>query len=148
MFDLTLRRVIYRCTVTDDDGTYDLIVTRERNGSGVFLLDLDKPPVLDAWFFCPREAVDHVLGHRIAHRPQPGVDLRWPDSSAKSKDELKRVVYERELRGERTLVVTREINGYLLSLFAKADNRVLVYGLHPDPTSAIDDLVKRTRHIY
>lgn len=143
-----LRRVIYRCTVIEDDGQYDLVVTRERNGASVFLLEVDESPKLDAWFFNQHEAINHVLIRRIAIRPQSGDNRLLAGSSIKRKDEIRRIVYERGIHGDRVIVVTRETNGYLLSIFANTEDRVWVYGIHPDSTSAINDLVKLTRHHY
>ncbi len=141
-----LRRTVYRRTVTEGGDSFDLVVTRERNGNAVFRTGANEAPVMIAWLFDQTEAVDHVLGHLYSSHPPERQNLFPKGSISQPEEELERIVYKRELIDGHLLVITREMNGCLLLAFGKDSDHLWVYGMYPDSTTAIDELDRRTRN--
>lgn len=144
----TLRRIIYRRKFSEDDETtFELIVTRERNGDGIFRLEGDAPPVLVGWSFVAYWATEAVLQGAIDHRPRDHQDIRVRDDpAAVGAIALESIVFERAVRGDLKLTVTREANGYLLTCSTRPNEPPFVYSMHTDSTSAIEALSARARN--
>lgn len=144
----TLRRITYRRQFSArDDSTFELVVTRERNGDGVFRLEGDATPVLVGWSFVAYCAVEAVLQGMVEHRPSDHQDIRIRGGSEKcGAIAVESIVFEREVRNETKLTVTREANGYLLTCSTRTDDLPFVYSMHADSTSAIEALHARARN--
>ena len=144
----TLRRIVYRRLFSEPgDNTFELVVTRETNGDGIFRLEGDTPPSLVGWSFVAFRAIEAVLQGMVEHRPSEHQDIRISGASEKCHAiALQSVVFEREVRNEMKLTVTREANGYLLTCSSRTDALPFVYSMHADSTSAIEALNMRARN--
>lgn len=148
-----LRRIVYSMETSSSVGEANhLVVTQECNGAAAYSLGNDAGIQLVGWGPDPSPLVDAVLwGDVPTVVTRPEMIFR-PEGSFKVSDELKWVVYRKEIqplgKQELLFVVTRELNGCVLFCYTNGNDRPLVYGRYPNSTAAIDDLVKRlnSRH--